>query len=203
MSKEIKKPAILVCGSSDLTDKNFVFTMLSLVNSKLQLGGSQIGVIHTSGFAGASKFAKLWVELENERNISNKTYQRIELKEHTFDMQLESRNHSFYEDASLPIPVLRNDPFYKKGQEQILKTGIHFVMAFPNNTGKMGPSTANILRFAEMANIHKIDCAAAYRLLQDCQKKVEREHQINSASSDEENIRISQPTLVNRRALVR
>lgn len=196
MSKSIKKASILVCGSSDFTDKNFVFSMLSLIDRSLQDLGSKISVIHTSGFSGASKFAKIWVDLENERNISNKNYQKIEIKEHTFDLQLEAKNHSFYEDAIIPQPVLNNDTFYKKGQEQILKSGVNYVMAFPNNTGKMGPSTANIKRFAELSNITVFNCAEAYRLLQAKMEEVKKE-------AEDENIQISQPTLTNRRSIMR
>ncbi len=208
-----KKASILICGSKDLTDKNFVFLMLSTVNTTLKNGGSQIGEIYTSRFSGACKFAKTWVTIHNENCAKE---ERIAIKEHHFDMHLESKGHSFFEEVDIPLPVLKNDEFYKKGQEQLISTGVNMVMAFPNNTGKMGASTANIKRFSLLANVRFLNCAEAYRTLQqkalEEASKVAQENKEKKANSsgfrmvnqqDEETIQITQPVLANRRSFTR
>lgn len=209
-----KKASILICGSQDLTDKNFVFLMLSTVNTTLKNGGSQIGEIYTSRFSGACKFAKTWVTIHNE-NCSKE--ERIAIKEHQFDLHLESKGHSFFEEVDIPLPVLKSDEFYKKGQEQLISTGVNMVMAFPNNTGKMGASTANIKRFALLANVRFLNCADAYRTLQqkalEEASKVAKENKERHAANkgfkmayqeaEEETIQITQPVLANRRSFTR
>lgn len=215
MSKDIEneKPklaSILVCGSSNFTDSNFVYSLLSMMNIKLKEMGSQIETIYTSKFSGASQYARTWADIENERNIGTASYKKIVIREHEFDLHLEEKNHTFFEEAEIPSPVLKNDPFFKKGQEQLTALKINMIMAFPNNTGKLGASTVNIKRFAGLAKVPFLNCADAYKMLLEKQKKVLEDEIARKQSKDihvqkpneEQEIRIA-PSLINRRRQTR
>lgn len=213
MSKDIeKKPvklaSILVCGSSNFTDPNFVYSLLSMMNIQLKDSNAKIGYIYTSNFSGASQYARIWADMENERNIGTEGYNRIVIKEHVFDLHLEEKNHTFFEEAVIPGPVLKNDQFFKKGQEELTNLKINMVMAFPNNTGKLGASTINIKRFADLAKVPFLNCADAYKMLlakqkqaleEEVAKRQNRENvRVQIVDNEEPTIKMA-PSLINRR----
>lgn len=159
--KKIKRASILVCGSSHFTDENFVFETLKTFNSLLaNQFNSSIGCVHTSQFSGSCSFARIWVDIQNERHSQEK---KIILKDATLDMILEKNNHSFFDEAEIPLPVLQADPFFQKGKEAMQLAGINLVFVFPDDDGKVGVATRNIQRFAELATIKVMDCSEHYR----------------------------------------
>lgn len=154
---------ILVCGSSRFEDKAFVFGMLDQFYNQC---GARLSSIATSKFSGACEFCREWIQIKNEEiKLNSKTSHLIKEINCTFDMLLEENNSSFYEHANIPDSILEKDDFFNKGKELLLKNKIHFILAFPNPEGELGPSTVNIKRFAKLAGLGNmvLDCNLALK----------------------------------------
>lgn len=191
---------ILICGSSHLTDKNFVIETLNMLNMLLWRNfNCGITEIHTSRFSGACEFARDWAELYNENAPAN---QRIKIKEFTFDTLVEKQNHSFFNEAEIPSPVLPEDDFFVKGKEELIRSGIRHIMAFPNEKNEVGVSTNNILRFAELAEIKPFNCRELYNNLLEQKARFAAQPE-NNTTVDCQAEQQAAPKITNRRALVR
>lgn len=160
---------ILICGSQKFDDENFVFGMLDalVMSSNVPING-----VITSKFSGACYFAKEWVEYRNSQ-LDDKN--KIKLFNFDFDMQLAKENTSLYEQLEIPDIILRNDPFFQKGKESLIKSGASIVLAFPNKEGKLGAATLNIKRFATLAQIQTMDCSEAFELMNSYSRSLEQD----------------------------
>lgn len=159
---------VLICGSQNFNDRNFVFGMMdALVDSGFPIANLVVGK-----FSGACEFAQQWLENHNEKRQKG---HRIGLKDFDFDMHLGNANLSLYEQIDIPDIVLNTDTFFLRGKEQIIKKDVKLVLAFPNQSGELGPSTKNIVRFATMAKVKHLDCSEALELIEQHRKTKEQE----------------------------
>jgi hypothetical protein len=167
MKNKIAGLNVLVCGSQKFDDQEFVFCTLDTFYASTK---GNIRKIYTSKFSGACEFAGEWAK---RKNATLPAEQHIEISDYVFDMVLEQKNQAFYEDSEIPPYAIANDPFFRKGKEQLMSKGVNLVMCFPNLEGKLGASTANIKRFADLANIHYFNCAELYGLVNQHKSEVE------------------------------
>ena len=148
---------ILVCGSQRFDDEPFVSGILDELFANCD---GKIDNLIVSRFSGACKFAQEWAVYKNENEGGH-----IGIKEFAFDMKLEPKNTSLYEQLEIPDIILRNDDFFQKGCETLRDSGAKIVVAFPNLEGNLGAATLNIQRFANLAEIPVFDCSDALRLI--------------------------------------
>jgi hypothetical protein len=167
---------ILICGSQKFDDQAFVFGALGTLYEQ---SNGNIRKIFTSKYSGACEFAREWVNFMNSKLPAEK---QIKIDDYKFDMILEEKNQSFYEDAEIPAFAVANNPFFKKGQEELSSRGVSFVVCFPNKEGKLGASTQNIHRFAELGGIPVIDCSAMLAMI----------HQFREEKAQEEEVKVDQ-----------
>ena len=164
--KTNKELNILICGSQKFDDKSFVFGMLdSLYSSGVNFSNVIVGK-----FAGACHFAEEWVKFTNDTKNTN-----IGVRDFGYDMFLGRKNLSLYEELEIPEIAIKNDPFFQDGKDKILEKSVHLVLAFPNQEGILGPSTKNIVRFAELAQVPVLNCSEALELISDYRKNEEAE----------------------------
>lgn len=163
---------LLIAGSQRFDDDRFVYGILDTFYAKFQ---GHIDTIFTGKYAGACQFAQSWIEEKNS-NSDNK----IANKDYTFDMDLAKNNRSFYEEADIPDFLIQEDPFFQKGKEYLIEKQVKLIFIFPNPEGIIGPSTKNILRFAELANVKHFDCTEAYQLI----KKTREKELMNTAPAE-------------------
>ncbi len=157
---------LLVCGSQQFQDDIFVYETL---NNFFEMTKGNIRAIHTSKFSGACEFAKIWVEKTNEIR-----HTKIIVKDDVmFDMHLSKNNVDFYDKFEIPLELAKENPFFKKGKELLMTKEINLIMAFPNQTGSLGSSTKNILKFAELARIKVFDCSDLLKKIQETRKNVQ------------------------------
>lgn len=159
MKNKINGMNVLVCGSQKFEDQNFVFSTLDTFYTSSK---GNLRRIFTSKFSGACEFARSWAE---QKNASIPKDQHIDVVDYAFDMALEKKNQSFYEEVNIPAYALQNDPFFKSGKELLISKGVSIVMCFPNQEGKLGASTHNIQRFANLADIPVFDCSQLLSLI--------------------------------------
>ena len=164
---------ILVCGSSKFDDKSFVFGILDALFNELN---GKIDTIVTSRFSGASHYAREWT-----RQVVDLVGVSIKIEDCNFDDILEEKNLSLYESVDIPSFILKNDPFFQKGKEKLLETGVKMVCAFPNKEGVLGTATLNIQRFASLAGISCCDCSSAFDII-----KTQRYAEENSVENKSE-----------------
>lgn len=159
---------ILICGSQRFDDKSFVFGMLDAFYKQ----GPDITNIITSRFSGACQFATEWVEIVNQKFDAN-----IGLKNCEFDFFLEAKNLSLYEQMVIPDFIMQEDPFFQKGKEKLMESGVKAILAFPNPEGQLGAATLNIQRFAQLAGIGNcfMDCSQALSLITEYRQQYDSE----------------------------
>lgn len=168
---------ILVCGSKQFEDKKFVFGILDQLFYHAK---GRIANVYTSNFSGTCSFAKEWVSFKNEeisliaKETNHKNPPFIKIKDCTFDMILQERNASLYEQLNIPEAIVQNDPFFQKGKELMMENNINSILAFPNPSGKLGAATHNIQRFAQLAGIgdYFMDCSKAVEQIAEKKKAV-------------------------------
>lgn len=148
---------ILVCGSQRFDDEPFVSGMLDQVYDRFN---GLIDNLIVSRFSGACTFAKQWAEYKNEHEGAH-----IGIKDFAFDMVLEPKNTSLYEQVEIPTFILRSDDFFQRGRECLIQSGAKCIVAFPNREGILGAATLNIQRFANLAEIPVLDCSDALRMI--------------------------------------
>lgn len=159
---------VLVSGSQKLDDSAFVKNTL---NTFFMQTNGNIQSVFTSRFSGACAYAAEWVK---EQNILLPPDKKIALKDCTFDFHLTKKNQSLYEQLDIPEFILRNDPFFQDGKSLLISNKINLVMAFPNPEGKLGPSTQNIQRFAELAQIPVFDCSVILAKMNELKESVKQ-----------------------------
>jgi len=159
MKNKIDGVNLMVCGSQRFDDHEFVFSTLDSFHQQTR---GNIRRVFTSKFSGACEYARDWTQRTNKILVPS---EKIEIVDYAFDMVLEQKNHSFYEDAEIPPFAIANDPFFKKGQAELMSKGVNFVICFPNAEGKLGASTANIKRFADLADIPYFNCSELLSLV--------------------------------------
>ena len=167
MKNKIVGLNVMVCGSQKFDDQEFVFGTLDTFYASTK---GNIRKIYTSKFSGACEFAREWTSRMNNTLSADK---HIEVVDYAFDMVLEQKNQTFYEDSEIPPFALSNDPFFRKGKEELISKGVNLVMCFPNLEGKLGASTANIKRFADLAKIPYFNCSELYELVNQHKSTVE------------------------------
>jgi hypothetical protein len=154
---------ILICGSQNFNDRDFVHKMLDTYYIKSE---GNVSTIYTSRFSGACEMAREWVAETNEfLRGQGKTESLIKHRDCTFDMLLAQNNQSIYEDLNIPEYIVKHDPFFNQGKEQLIQAGVNLVFAFPNPEGILGPSTHNIVRFAQLASVPFFDCSEALKAI--------------------------------------
>ncbi len=173
---------LLVCGSQQFQDDIFVYETLT---NFFEMTRGNIRAIHTSKFSGACEFAKIWVE---QTNAIRQT--KIIVKDDVmFDMHLLKNNLDFYDKFDIPLDLAKDNPFFKKGKELLMSKDINLIMAFPNQTGHLGSSTKNILKFAELAKVKVFDCSELLKKINESrfQKQEKEVPQYHSQSDDLKN----------------
>jgi hypothetical protein len=152
MAKNNNELNILICGSQKFEDRKFVFGMLDEIYHSLP----DLHKIITSKFSGACEFAREWTTFANDTLNA-----KIDIADFSFDSFLQEKNLSLYEQIEIPDFIVKQDPFFQRGKEQLQESQIKLVLAFPNKDGVLGASTLNIQRMANLAGINVFDCSSA------------------------------------------
>lgn len=150
--------SVLVCGSQRFSDRAFVYGMLDALDERMKAG---IEVIVTSRFSGACAFAKDWA---NEINSTNRE-KKVKVRECNLDNLLSERDGMLFNSDmyTLDKELLEHDPYFQNGKEKMIELGVKMVLAFPNDTGKLGVHTHNLVRFADLANLPSLNAEEAWK----------------------------------------
>lgn len=177
---------ILICGSQKFDDQDFVFKMLDTYYVKSE---GNVSTIYTSRFSGACEMAREWVAHTNDfLRLHGKTDSLIKHCDCTFDMLLAQKNQSIYEDIQIPEYVVKHDPFFNQGKEQLIQAGVNLVFAFPNPEGVLGPSTHNIVRFAQLASVPFFDCSEALKAIMSFRNQAANETVVQAVEKEQNSL---------------
>lgn len=140
---------ILIAGSKDFNDRVVAYKLLDKLHENFNTK-----IVTVSKFAGACAIAQEWVFIKNAQ-LEKEGKPTIEVRYFSLDHILEKHNNALFDLVDIPSMIIKNDPFFQEGKKEIINSGIHTVLAFPNKEGKLGAATQNIVRFAELAKVSR------------------------------------------------